>query len=213
MGRGGGLLSCNGGGSRACAGASTATRCWRCSFWPAWTGAGEQGSSKEGACTPRCQAPSNCASPAACLPQALICGLPMVLNAFVPCQEEGNIPYVVDNKVRHTHSKGSWLSMWPAASTRASTQAASSSSYRPCWPALNADAACSHPRMAVPRSSRAGGAARCAPGVAALYPHTKYARPPPHTQPTLPHLIPPRPARWASLSATPPRPPSSSASG
>ncbi|KAL4447742.1 hypothetical protein ABPG75_004961 [Micractinium tetrahymenae] len=31
--------------------------------------------------------------------EALICGLPMVLNAFVPCQEEGNIPYVVDNKV------------------------------------------------------------------------------------------------------------------
>jgi 1,2-diacylglycerol 3-beta-galactosyltransferase len=24
--------------------------------------------------------------------EALICGLPMVLNAFVPCQEEGNIP-------------------------------------------------------------------------------------------------------------------------
>ena len=31
--------------------------------------------------------------------EALICGLPMVLNAFVPCQEEGNIPYVTDNKV------------------------------------------------------------------------------------------------------------------
>jgi 1,2-diacylglycerol 3-beta-galactosyltransferase len=31
--------------------------------------------------------------------EALICGLPMVLNAFVPCQEEGNIPYVVDNGV------------------------------------------------------------------------------------------------------------------
>ena len=31
--------------------------------------------------------------------EALICGLPMVLNAYVPCQEEGNIPYVTDNKV------------------------------------------------------------------------------------------------------------------
>lgn len=31
--------------------------------------------------------------------EALICGLPMVLNAFVPCQEEGNIPYVIDNGV------------------------------------------------------------------------------------------------------------------
>lgn len=31
--------------------------------------------------------------------EALICGLPMVLNAFVPCQEEGNIPYVTDNGV------------------------------------------------------------------------------------------------------------------
>lgn len=31
--------------------------------------------------------------------EALICGLPLVLNAFVPCQEEGNIPYVTENKV------------------------------------------------------------------------------------------------------------------
>ncbi len=31
--------------------------------------------------------------------EALICGLPMVLNAFVPCQEEGNIPYVTENNV------------------------------------------------------------------------------------------------------------------
>lgn len=31
--------------------------------------------------------------------EALIAGLPMVLNAFVPCQEEGNIPYVVENQV------------------------------------------------------------------------------------------------------------------
>lgn len=26
--------------------------------------------------------------------EALICGLPILLNAFIPCQEEGNIPYV-----------------------------------------------------------------------------------------------------------------------
>lgn len=32
--------------------------------------------------------------------EALICGLPMVLNAFVPCQEEGNIPFVTENNVR-----------------------------------------------------------------------------------------------------------------
>jgi 1,2-diacylglycerol 3-beta-galactosyltransferase len=31
--------------------------------------------------------------------EALICGLPMILNAFVPCQEEGNIPYVTENRV------------------------------------------------------------------------------------------------------------------
>jgi 1,2-diacylglycerol 3-beta-galactosyltransferase len=31
--------------------------------------------------------------------EALICGLPLVLNAFVPCQEEGNIPYVTENNV------------------------------------------------------------------------------------------------------------------
>lgn len=34
--------------------------------------------------------------------EALICGLPMVLNAFVPCQEEGNIPYVTENQVYST---------------------------------------------------------------------------------------------------------------
>jgi 1,2-diacylglycerol 3-beta-galactosyltransferase len=31
--------------------------------------------------------------------EALICGLPLVLNAYVPCQEEGNIPYVIHNHV------------------------------------------------------------------------------------------------------------------
>lgn len=31
--------------------------------------------------------------------EALICGLPLVLNAFVPCQEEGNIPFVTENNV------------------------------------------------------------------------------------------------------------------
>mmetsp|Transcript_33368 Transcript_33368/g.99359 ORF Transcript_33368/g.99359 Transcript_33368/m.99359 type:complete len:576 (-) Transcript_33368:456-2183(-) len=31
--------------------------------------------------------------------EALIAGLPILLNGNVPCQEEGNIPFVVDNKV------------------------------------------------------------------------------------------------------------------
>ncbi|PNW74102.1 hypothetical protein CHLRE_13g585301v5 [Chlamydomonas reinhardtii] len=31
--------------------------------------------------------------------EALIAGLPILLNGNVPCQEEGNIPYVVDNRV------------------------------------------------------------------------------------------------------------------
>lgn len=31
--------------------------------------------------------------------EALICGLPLLLNGFIPCQEEGNIPYVLENKV------------------------------------------------------------------------------------------------------------------
>lgn len=31
--------------------------------------------------------------------EALISGLPILLNGNIPCQEEGNIPYVVDNKV------------------------------------------------------------------------------------------------------------------
>ena len=30
--------------------------------------------------------------------EAYICGLPVLLNAFVPCQEEGNIDYVVRNQ-------------------------------------------------------------------------------------------------------------------
>lgn len=50
--------------------------------------------------------------------EALICGLPLVLNAFVPCQEEGNIPYVTENKVGVFETKpqkvaqiiGRWLS-------------------------------------------------------------------------------------------------------
>ncbi|BDA40481.1 probable monogalactosyldiacylglycerol synthase, chloroplas [Coccomyxa sp. Obi] len=31
--------------------------------------------------------------------EALICGLPLILNGFIPCQEEGNVPFVVDNKL------------------------------------------------------------------------------------------------------------------
>ena len=31
--------------------------------------------------------------------ESMICGLPTLLNAFVPCQEEGNIAFVVDNGV------------------------------------------------------------------------------------------------------------------
>ena len=31
--------------------------------------------------------------------EALIRGVPLLLNGCVPCQEEGNIPYVLENKV------------------------------------------------------------------------------------------------------------------
>mmetsp|Transcript_14653 Transcript_14653/g.25772 ORF Transcript_14653/g.25772 Transcript_14653/m.25772 type:complete len:533 (+) Transcript_14653:29-1627(+) len=31
--------------------------------------------------------------------EALISGLPILLNGFIPCQEEGNIPYVLENEV------------------------------------------------------------------------------------------------------------------
>ena len=34
--------------------------------------------------------------------ESLICGLPVLLNGFVPCQEAGNVPFVVDNKVSST---------------------------------------------------------------------------------------------------------------
>jgi hypothetical protein len=32
--------------------------------------------------------------------ESLICGLPLLLNGFVPCQEAGNVPFVLDNKAR-----------------------------------------------------------------------------------------------------------------
>ena len=31
--------------------------------------------------------------------EALICGLPMILNGYIPCQEEANVPYVLENGV------------------------------------------------------------------------------------------------------------------
>jgi len=31
--------------------------------------------------------------------EALTCGLPIILNGCIPCQEEGNIPYVLENGV------------------------------------------------------------------------------------------------------------------
>lgn len=31
--------------------------------------------------------------------ESLICGLPVLLNGFVPCQEEGNVPFVLNHKV------------------------------------------------------------------------------------------------------------------
>ena len=34
--------------------------------------------------------------------EALVRGVPLLLNGCVPCQEEGNIPYVLDNKVRRS---------------------------------------------------------------------------------------------------------------
>lgn len=34
--------------------------------------------------------------------ESLICGLPLLLNGFVPCQEAGNVPFVIDHKVPYT---------------------------------------------------------------------------------------------------------------
>ena len=31
--------------------------------------------------------------------ESLICNLPILLNDFVPCQEHGNVPWVIDNGV------------------------------------------------------------------------------------------------------------------
>ena len=31
--------------------------------------------------------------------ESLICNLPILLNEFVPCQEHGNVPWVIDNGV------------------------------------------------------------------------------------------------------------------
>ena len=40
--------------------------------------------------------------------ESLICGLPVLLNGFVPCQEAGNVPFVIDNKVGRASGKGPW---------------------------------------------------------------------------------------------------------
>lgn len=37
--------------------------------------------------------------------EALISGLPILLNGNIPCQEEGNIPYVIDNGVGDFETK------------------------------------------------------------------------------------------------------------
>mmetsp|Transcript_8457 Transcript_8457/g.31450 ORF Transcript_8457/g.31450 Transcript_8457/m.31450 type:complete len:108 (-) Transcript_8457:139-462(-) len=31
--------------------------------------------------------------------EAMICGVPVLLNGCIPCQEEGNIPFVINNRV------------------------------------------------------------------------------------------------------------------
>ena len=40
--------------------------------------------------------------------ESLIMGLPILLNGFVPCQEAGNVPYVVNNGVRPHPNPGPW---------------------------------------------------------------------------------------------------------
>lgn len=37
--------------------------------------------------------------------ESLICGLPLLLNGFVPCQEAGNVPFVINNRVSCTYVK------------------------------------------------------------------------------------------------------------
>ena len=32
--------------------------------------------------------------------ESLICGLPVLLNGFIPCQEAGNVPFVLENQAR-----------------------------------------------------------------------------------------------------------------
>ena len=41
--------------------------------------------------------------------ESLIMGLPILLNGFVPCQESGNVPFVIDNKVRALAGIYRWL--------------------------------------------------------------------------------------------------------
>ncbi|KAK9840829.1 hypothetical protein WJX81_007551 [Elliptochloris bilobata] len=54
--------------------------------------------------------------------EALICGLPIVLNGFIPCQEFGNVEYVVDNGYgrfeRHPERIAAQLSAWFSPSGR-----------------------------------------------------------------------------------------------
>ena len=35
--------------------------------------------------------------------ESFICGLPVLLNGFVPCQEEGNVPFVLKHQVSCSH--------------------------------------------------------------------------------------------------------------
>jgi len=48
--------------------------------------------------------------------EALISGLPVLLNGNIPCQEEGNIPYVLDNKARPGPARRCAFSLSPSLS-------------------------------------------------------------------------------------------------
>lgn len=49
--------------------------------------------------------------------ESLICGLPVLLNGFVPCQEAGNVPFVIDNQVDDGHIEALWQNAVPTWSS------------------------------------------------------------------------------------------------
>lgn len=87
--------------------------------------------------------------------EALISGLPVLLNGNIPCQEEGNIPYVLDNKARGVVGLIPPSAAPPSLSrARAPGRGEGSAGLARPRPAAPSDAARRRPALAPPSLSR-----------------------------------------------------------